>query len=166
MSKQFKINQKGFTIIEVMIVLAIAALILLAVFLAVPALQRNSRNTQRKDDISNVLAAVTEFESNNNGAVPTVACGSSGSFSVSTGTCAAQTGTPASFKMGFYTSAPTVQTTAVTTAPTTDTLTVATGNKCAATAGTTTTTGAAARSIAAVYTIESGSTLVATCQES
>jgi prepilin-type N-terminal cleavage/methylation domain-containing protein len=34
-------RQQGFTIIEVLIVLAIAALILLIVFLAVPALQRN-----------------------------------------------------------------------------------------------------------------------------
>ncbi|HPW47952.1 MAG TPA: prepilin-type N-terminal cleavage/methylation domain-containing protein, partial [Candidatus Saccharibacteria bacterium] len=37
----YKKDQKGFTIIEVLIVLAIAALILLIVFLAVPALQRN-----------------------------------------------------------------------------------------------------------------------------
>jgi prepilin-type N-terminal cleavage/methylation domain-containing protein len=35
----------GFTIIEVMIVLAIAGLILLIVFLAVPALEREARNT-------------------------------------------------------------------------------------------------------------------------
>ena len=41
-------EQKGFTIIEVMIVLAIAGLIILIVFLAVPALQRNGRNTQQK----------------------------------------------------------------------------------------------------------------------
>lgn len=166
MSKKLSRKEQGFTIIEVLIVLAIASLILLAVFLAVPALQRNSRNTQRKNDIAAVMGAITEFESNNNGAVPTVACGSAGSFTVSTGTCAAQTGSAASFKMGFYTAAPTVQTTAVASAPTTDTLTIATGNKCAATAGTTTTTGAAARSIAAVYTIESGGGLVAACQES
>jgi prepilin-type N-terminal cleavage/methylation domain-containing protein len=37
-------REAGFTIIEVLIVLAIAALILLIVFLAVPALQRNARN--------------------------------------------------------------------------------------------------------------------------
>ena len=64
-------DQKGFTIIEVMIVLAIAGLIILIVFLAVPALQRNSRNTQRKNDVSNLLAAVNEFTSNNSGALPT-----------------------------------------------------------------------------------------------
>jgi prepilin-type N-terminal cleavage/methylation domain-containing protein len=36
-----KNNKKGFTIIEVLIVLAIAGVIMVIVFLAVPALQRN-----------------------------------------------------------------------------------------------------------------------------
>lgn len=63
-------RQEGFTIIEVMIVLVIAAVILLMVFLAVPALQRNSRNTQRKNDVANLLAAVNEYASNNNGQLP------------------------------------------------------------------------------------------------
>ena len=58
-------NEKGFTIIEVMIVLAIAGLIVLVVFLAVPALQRNSRNTQRKNDVQAVLGAIQEWISNN-----------------------------------------------------------------------------------------------------
>jgi len=60
----------GFTIIEVMIVLAIAGLIMLIVFLAVPALQRNSRNTQYKNDASNYASAVSEWMNNNNGKVP------------------------------------------------------------------------------------------------
>lgn len=64
-------KQKGFTIIEVLIVLAIAGLILLIVFLAVPALQRNSRNTQRKNDVSSILGGINEFISNNNGTLPT-----------------------------------------------------------------------------------------------
>jgi len=63
-------KQKGFTIIEVLIVLAIAGLIMLIVFLAVPALQRNSRNTQRRNDVSTYLGAVNEFVANNNGKVP------------------------------------------------------------------------------------------------
>jgi prepilin-type N-terminal cleavage/methylation domain-containing protein len=61
-------NQKGFTIIEVLIVLAIAGLIMLVVFLAVPALQRNSRNTQRRADVSGVLGAISETVANKNGA--------------------------------------------------------------------------------------------------
>lgn len=60
-------NSKGFTIIEVMIVLAIAGLILLIVFLAIPALQRNSRNTQRKSDIGRLGSAATTVVSNLNG---------------------------------------------------------------------------------------------------
>jgi prepilin-type N-terminal cleavage/methylation domain-containing protein len=69
-TKQQK-SDRGFTIIEVMIVLAIAGLILLIVFLAVPALQRNSRNTQRKNDVSALIGAVNEYTSNNSGALPT-----------------------------------------------------------------------------------------------
>jgi prepilin-type N-terminal cleavage/methylation domain-containing protein len=65
----------GFTIIEVMIVLAIAGLIMLIVFLAVPALQRNSRNTQTKNDASAVASAINEYSSNNNGALPTAITG-------------------------------------------------------------------------------------------
>ncbi len=66
-----KKSDQGFTIIEVMIVLAIAGLILLIVFLAVPALQRASRNTSRKDDAANISAAVATYESNNSGNLPT-----------------------------------------------------------------------------------------------
>ncbi len=62
-------KQEGFTIIEVLIVLAIAGLIMLIVFLAVPALQRNSRNSQRTNDASRISAAVTECLNNNNGKV-------------------------------------------------------------------------------------------------
>ncbi len=66
-----KLNQKksteGFTIIEILIVLVIAGLIMLIVFLAVPALQRNSRNTQRKNDVARLLGAVSENMNNNSG---------------------------------------------------------------------------------------------------
>jgi prepilin-type N-terminal cleavage/methylation domain-containing protein len=60
-------KQEGFTIIEVLIVLAIAGLIMLIVFLAVPALQRNSRNTQRQADASKVATAISQCLSNRNG---------------------------------------------------------------------------------------------------
>lgn len=63
-------RQQGFTIIEVLIVLAIAGLILLIVFLAVPALQRNQRNTTRKSDVARVGGAVSEFVANSNGKIP------------------------------------------------------------------------------------------------
>lgn len=71
-------KQEGFTIIEVMLVLAIAGLIMLIVFLAVPALQRNSRNTQRKNDVAATLSAVNEYVNNNAGKLPTAAADNAG----------------------------------------------------------------------------------------
>jgi prepilin-type N-terminal cleavage/methylation domain-containing protein len=66
-------KQQGFTIIEVLIVLAIAGLILLIVFLAVPALQRNARNTTAKDEGAQLASAATEFTNNAGGTVPVAA---------------------------------------------------------------------------------------------
>ena len=63
-------NKKGFTIIEVVLVLAIAGLIFLMVFIALPALQRSQRNTQREDDLSRVLTAANDYQTNNNGKSP------------------------------------------------------------------------------------------------
>jgi prepilin-type N-terminal cleavage/methylation domain-containing protein len=72
LNKLKKPNSKGFTIIEVMIVLAIAGLILLIVFLAVPALQRSSRNTAAKSDAGHISSSINDFLSNNNGTLPGV----------------------------------------------------------------------------------------------
>lgn len=55
---------------EVWIVLAIVALAIFVVFYAVPALQRNARNNQRRNDVSRLLAAVNEYASTNKGVVP------------------------------------------------------------------------------------------------
>ena len=60
----------GFTIIEMLIVLAIAGLILMIVFLAIPSLERNSRNNQRVEDVQTILGAVSHWELNNSGNVP------------------------------------------------------------------------------------------------
>ncbi|MBP7807234.1 type II secretion system protein [Candidatus Saccharibacteria bacterium] len=70
MKRNIKNNNKGFTIIEVLIVLVIAGLIMLIVFLAVPALQRNSRNTQRKSEAARVISAASEWRTNNSNAWP------------------------------------------------------------------------------------------------
>lgn len=66
-----KQTSKGFTIIEVVLVLAIAGLIFLMVFIALPALQRNQRDTARKTDVSAVASAVSTYISNNRGTFPT-----------------------------------------------------------------------------------------------
>lgn len=73
LKKLQKTKSEGFTIIEVMIVLAIAGLIILIVLLAVPALQRNGRNTAMKNDATAISAGVNEFKSNNEGRSPNVA---------------------------------------------------------------------------------------------
>lgn len=71
MSKQ-QLKERGFTIIEVVLVLAIAALIFLMVFIALPALQRSQRDSARKNDVSIVSAAVNSFSSSNQGRLPAV----------------------------------------------------------------------------------------------
>ncbi len=63
-------NKKGFTIIEVVLVLAIAALIFLMVFIALPALQRNQRDTARKTILGKVTSGITTYQSNKRGAQP------------------------------------------------------------------------------------------------
>ena len=52
--------------------LAIAGLIFLMVFIALPALQRSQRNTQREDDLSRVLTAANDYQTNNSGKTPLV----------------------------------------------------------------------------------------------
>jgi len=65
-------NIKGFTIIEVVLVLAIAGLIFLMVFIALPALQAGQRDTARKSDVSNVASAITSYTSSNRGNFPAI----------------------------------------------------------------------------------------------
>jgi len=60
----------GFTIIEVMIVLAIAGVILLIVFLAVPKVQQQGRNYQRKQYAALVAAALSTYAFQTNGRLP------------------------------------------------------------------------------------------------
>lgn len=63
-------KQSGFTIIEVVLVLAIAGLIFLVVFLALPQLQRSRRDTARRDMVGRVLSALTQSSSNSGGNFP------------------------------------------------------------------------------------------------
>jgi prepilin-type N-terminal cleavage/methylation domain-containing protein len=146
-----KRKDSGFTIIEVLIVLAIAGLILLIVFLAVPALQRNARNTQRKDDVAAVLGALNEYVNNNGGTIPTT----TGSWITNA-------------KLGFYTPANVSMTTTVPgsgTGPGLDNVQVVTGAQCGATPAAFPVAGST-RSYVAWYTVESGGGNVAQCQGS
>lgn len=64
-------NKKGFTIIEVVLVLGIAGLIFLMMMIALPALRRTQADSQRKDDIARLLSAIKNYQTNNRGALPT-----------------------------------------------------------------------------------------------
>ncbi len=108
-------KDQGFTIIEVLIVLAIAGLIMLIVFLAVPALQRSARNTQRKNDASAIASAVANYINNNGGDIPnkvagtapdlTVGCagGAAGSVVTTLGTTCTVGSNTETAKIGYYT---------------------------------------------------------------
>jgi len=61
---------KGFTIVEVLFVLAIGGLILMMVFLAIPAINRWNNNSKRKADVSAILQAVSDYRLQNMGNFP------------------------------------------------------------------------------------------------
>ena len=64
-------SKRGFTIIEVVLVLAIAGLIFLMVFVALPSLQRSQRDTQRRNDMARFASQLAQYQANNNGNIPT-----------------------------------------------------------------------------------------------
>lgn len=161
LSKIRQSKAKGFTIIEVLIVLAIAGLILLVVFLAVPALQRNARNSTRERDVASVLGAVSEFTNANNGALPTTAAvAADGTLTISSTTAGTNSITT---KLGYFKAGTGVSIT-VATAPasatnstTVDSIVVYTGAECNS-LGTQAVAGQS-RSFAATYTLETNSKL-------
>ena len=63
-------KDKGFTLIEIVLVLAIAGLLLVIVFLAVSGAQKSRRDSQRKGDVSSVAGSLENYASNNNGSYP------------------------------------------------------------------------------------------------
>lgn len=63
-------KSKGFTLIETSLVLAIAGLIMMAIFIILPSVQRNQRNAERREDISIFLNALKKYQTNNRGALP------------------------------------------------------------------------------------------------
>lgn len=152
---------KGFTIIEVVLVLAIAGLIFLMVFVALPALQAGQRDTARKNDVGSVAAAVNTYSSAKRGAMPT---------GTQLGTYNSTTG-----KWGGYleavsnntTTVNVIQTTAtVTPNPTDGTITVYTRGKCSTSAtGAQQVSAGTARQYAVVTRIEAGGGSVF-CQDS
>jgi len=152
----------GFTIIEVLIVLAIAGLILLIVFLAVPALRRSGRNTAMKNDVQNVLGGISEFAGANNGALPTSVVGTGDGKVNFTSTVTGSNATDISIQGGT-----TVSTSATVAAPTAapalSTIVIVLKAKCNGNTGVT----ANGRAAAAFYSVElSGGGTAQQCVES
>ncbi len=80
-----KRKASGFTIIEVIIVLAIAGLIMVVVFIAVPQLQRNQRNNAREAVVNRVATEANNYASNNTGNIPTADANATTGFSGTAG---------------------------------------------------------------------------------
>lgn len=139
-------KQQGFTIIEVVLVLAIAGLIFLVVFLAVPALQRSQRDTQRRQDVGKAASLMQQWQSNNKGNVPTTAA----ERTDYQGYLTADSFEDPSF--GGYTYAWNAA-----GAPGNGALSINTGSVCG-TSGAVTSTGAGARNVAFRIKLESGGT--------
>ncbi|MEI8187463.1 MAG: prepilin-type N-terminal cleavage/methylation domain-containing protein [Candidatus Saccharibacteria bacterium] len=185
MSKQItNQDQKGFTIIEVLIVLAIAALILLVVFLAIPGLQRSQRNSSRKADAGRIVTGLSNYVSNNNGSrvSDNTSCGTamtdSGTLSqFKYTTCTASgAGTTGGVDTATYTNTPTTAGAYIytpnatpatgvtigntaTAVPTANIVIMLPGYICGSVSGytfTTSSTGASSTSVALIYTQESG----------
>jgi len=160
LSKIKQRKEEGFTIIEVMIVLAIAGLIILVVLLAIPALQRNSRNTTIKNDASAVAGAIQEYLGANNGKLPTgvATVGTDGTVEV-TGSGGKTTG-----KVKAGTEVSTSTTTIGSTKDDTGKIVVVLQRKCND-AGTDFESNVNKRSIAILYNVETSGTPVKNCTD-
>lgn len=73
MFKKLQKDGRGFTLIEVVIVLAIAAVIIGVVLAAVTNAQRSNRDSTRKQEASRLVSDIEQYSSNNGGQYPTAA---------------------------------------------------------------------------------------------
>ncbi len=62
--------KSGFTLVEIIIVLAIVGLIFVIIFLAVTAAQRGQRDTARKDNVNRAVGIAQQRAGNANGVYP------------------------------------------------------------------------------------------------
>ena len=153
----------GFTIIEVLIVLAIAGLIMVVVFLAVPTLQRSGRNNALNTNANNIFTGVNSYLSNNNGTMPTAAALAASVVTIS-GAAGSNSET---VRVDSSIASATVDTgaTPITNASAVGTVEIVTGvnAKCNATASGITAGCGTARSVAVLFVAESGSGNILKC---
>ena len=159
-------SEKGFTIIEVMIVLAIAGLIIVIVLFAVPPLQRNGRNTGIRSDANQVLGYISTFNTDNQGAVPldTASTISSGVVVVNNASGNSTKGKIQAGTTGKFTMIASPVVAPVT--PTAGDLQIVIGGRCPDTipaAATSVTPVVSARSVAVIFAIETSGAVVPQC---
>lgn len=73
-------KQKGFTLIELMVVVAIIGILMAAGILAFSNAQRNARDARRRADIDAISKALEQYNGNNNGLYPATASAISSYF--------------------------------------------------------------------------------------
>lgn len=163
--KLIKKSNKGFTIIEVMIVLAISGVIMAVVLLAVPALQRNSRNNGRISDVSRIAAAVSEWMTDNNGSIPSSQANlnaiksNAGTLSQYSLTASSPSASGDTFKLATGNQSALASTD-------NNLVRLVTGAKCDTTTGATTSSNASTRQIAIQYMTETSSSgFTAACRD-
>lgn len=66
-AKKLRSNKSGFTLIEVVLVLAIGGLIFLLAFLAFGQATKNRRDTQRRSDAARIISEVENAKGDSNG---------------------------------------------------------------------------------------------------
>jgi prepilin-type N-terminal cleavage/methylation domain-containing protein len=73
MPKLPKLNSKGFTLIELIVVIGMLTILFAIVLVAVnPGRQfASSRNTARQNDVNAILSAIHQYAADNNGSLPT-----------------------------------------------------------------------------------------------
>ncbi len=76
--KESGLQVRGFTIIETSLVIAIGGLILLMVFVALPALQRQQRDTSRRESVSRVISEIKNYQTHNRGSLPILSAAQGG----------------------------------------------------------------------------------------
>lgn len=64
-------QKQGFTVLEIVLMLVGSGLILMGIFIAVPNMQANQRDSDRKSNVNKVVSAIKNYQTNNSrGALP------------------------------------------------------------------------------------------------